>query len=199
MLLRFVLIMFFIFSVASPAFAGFDEGKKAYDSKDWPKALAELKPLADKGDDKAMLLLGNIYSDGDGVPADYKKALEFYEHSAEKNNPIAMLAAAAMYANGIGAEKNTDKANRWFRTAAETGDQTGAFFYAQSFINDNPNPDFYSSYKWFLIASQRGENKQLQEAAKDLAERIARARLTSTEMLKAGKEAKEWQPPAKKS
>ena len=46
-MLRIFLVLALISFLSSPAFAGFKEGKDAYNRKDWVEAITELRPLAE--------------------------------------------------------------------------------------------------------------------------------------------------------
>ncbi len=63
--------------------------KKATDHK-------ALLLLAEKGDADAQFKLGNLYSDGDGVPQDDEKAVAWYLQSAEQGHADAQLSMGDM-------------------------------------------------------------------------------------------------------
>ena len=198
---RFFIFMAVLCFFATPAFAGFEEGKKAYEKQDWVRAITELRPLAEAGDDRAMLLLGNMYSEGYGVMRSYKEALSLYKRAAvEKNNAEAMLAMGAMYTSGRGVEARLNTAKEWFLRAAELGSQQAAFFYATVLFQGNKSatddiqPDAYQSYKWFRIAEKEPPAGHFQQAAKQIADLIAEKRLKAEDVLKADKEAAAWKP-----
>src|SRR2546430_2770568 len=56
--------------VAPFAFSDFEAGWRAYQQDDYPKALSEWQPLAEKGDAHAQAWLGDMYRLGQGVPKD---------------------------------------------------------------------------------------------------------------------------------
>jgi len=201
MLQRFLLVLALLPLLMSPAFAGFEEGKSAYDRKDWVNTVVQLRPLAETGDDRAMILLGNMYNEGLGVVQNQQEALSLYKRAAaEKNNAEAMVAVAAMYTSGIGVGRNLNTSMQWFRRAAMLGDQTGAFFYATILFRGNKSatddikPDFYNSYKWFKIAAQKTQHAKLQQTALELSKRVAQQKLTPEDVARADKEAEAWNP-----
>ena len=197
-----------------PAFAGFEEGRAAYDRKDWRGAITHLRPLAEAGDDRAMVIIGNMYAEGHGVVHNDKEALSLYKRAAtEKNNADAMVAVASFYLNGMGVPRNFKTALEWYQRAAERGNQIGAFFYATMMLRGNKSvtkdvgkddigdvgnndikPDFYIAYKWFLIAAKETEYPKLQTAAAAFAKNIADQKLTPALVAKARKEAAAWKP-----
>ena len=48
--------------LSTPAWGGFDEGKEAYDRKDYATALREWRPLAEQGHAIAQHNLGLLYN-----------------------------------------------------------------------------------------------------------------------------------------
>ena len=76
-------------SLATPAWAGFDEGWAAYQRGDYVTALRELKPLAEQGHAEAQNNLGVKYSEGQGVPQDYVQAHLWYNLAAAQGNDNA--------------------------------------------------------------------------------------------------------------
>lgn len=188
-----------------PAFAGFEEGKSAYDRKDWRTAIAELRPLAENGDDRAMVIIANMYSEGLGVIQNGKEAMSLYKRAAtQKNNTDAMVAIASLYINGGGVAKNFRTAQEWYLHAAELGDPLGAFFYATLTLRgnrkagDDVKPDFYNACKWFLISAKYQKHQKLKRTAEEFARNISRQKLTPEQAAAAAREAGNWAPkPAK--
>lgn len=201
MLQRIVFVLGLISFFSFPAYAGFDEGKKAYDQKQWTQAITELRPLAEAGDDRAMVILGNMYNEGLGVMKDPKEAFSLYKRAAtQKNNADAMVAVAAMYTSGIGVNRNLNASLQWFGRAAQLGNQIGAFFYATVLFRGNKSPDdtisqdTYNAYKWYKIAAKDKKLPKIQQASEKLAKRIADKNLSAEEVAKADKEAVDWKP-----
>jgi TPR repeat protein len=196
-------ILFFIAlfcCLSLPALAGFEEGRAAYDRKDWETTVTELRPLAERGDDRAMVLIGNMYYFGYGVLQSYKEAASLYQRAAAKNNIDAMLALGAMNVSGKGGDINLHSAVQWFEAAAKHGSHSGAFFYALIMARGNKSktddikPDFYNAYKWFRIAGSEGAPPKLQRSAQKFASGIAKKKLTVEQIAKADAEAAAWKP-----
>ncbi len=178
----------------------FARGRRAYDRGDWLKAIFDLRPLAEYGDERAMMLLGNMYASGNGVGKDPKEAFQLYHRAAaQKNNLDGMIAIAAMYQTGLGVGVNTRLAIGWFERAAMLGSQGGAFFYAIHKFQGSKGTtydfksDHEAAYKWFRIAATRGDDKKLRRAAYQTSERLA-ARLTPDRVIEMNKEAADWAP-----
>src|SRR5215469_9385314 len=72
---------------------------------------------ADKDDASALVGVGLLYYNGDGVAQDYGKAREWFEKAAEKDNALAMINLGALYANGRGVVQDYGKAREWYEKA----------------------------------------------------------------------------------
>lgn len=187
-----ILALLFLFT--TPALAGYDEGHAAFARKDWARAIAELRPAAEAGDDRALFLLGRMYLDGNGVVSSPSEALGLYRRAAEKNNTEAMISIAALHQGGIGVKKDPAAARAWFGRAAALGNQAAAFLYAIALFQADP-PDPAGAYKWLKIAAAGKGYAKVAEAAAAALPPVAN-RLTSVERLRLDKEAAAWQPAA---
>ena len=63
--------LLFSLLVAPFAWAGFDEGLRAYEKGDFATALREFRLAADQGNASAQSHLGSMYHEGNGVPQNY--------------------------------------------------------------------------------------------------------------------------------
>ncbi len=115
---------FLCLMLATPTWAGFDEGMAAYERRDYATALREFRPLAEKGDAKAQYNVGLMYHDGSGVPQDYVEAVEWYRKAAEQGYDDAQLSLGLMYREGIGVPQDYVQAHKWFNLAAAQGNKT---------------------------------------------------------------------------
>jgi len=68
--------------LATPSWAGFDEGLAAAKRRDYTTALREFRPLAEQGDALAQHNLGFMYYNGWGVPRDYVRAHKWWSLAA---------------------------------------------------------------------------------------------------------------------
>src|SRR5208283_1550740 len=92
----------FYLMVLSLAYAGFGDGKAAYDGGDYAKAYKEFKDLAEHGNAGAQYFMGKMYELGNGVLQDWGEALKWYLKAAEQGNADAEHNLGYMYANGRG-------------------------------------------------------------------------------------------------
>ena len=73
-----------LFMLATPGWAGIDEGWAAYARGDYAVALREFLPLAQQGNATAQSFLGAMYSAGRGVLQDDTVAMQWYHRAAEQ-------------------------------------------------------------------------------------------------------------------
>ena len=72
--------------LTAPAFADVKDGVDAWQSGNYPAAVAEWRPLALAGDADAQFNLGQAYKLGRGVPADLTQAEDWYRRAAKQGH-----------------------------------------------------------------------------------------------------------------
>jgi TPR repeat protein len=90
-----------------------------------------------KGASTATFILGTVYEDGKGVPADIGKAIELYVSAADRGAYLPCLHLARIYANGKGVPRSPSIAAEWYRRvlAVESEvDDSGAMIEARHFL-----------------------------------------------------------------
>ena len=92
------------------AYAGFDEGKAAYDKGDYAKAYEEFKTLAEQENGDAQNDLGYMYYAGHGVSKDYAEAIKWYRKAADQGHALGQYNLGVMYDKGLGVPKEYDEA-----------------------------------------------------------------------------------------
>ena len=173
--------------LATPAWAGYNEGMDAHKRGDYATVLREFRPPADQGDANAQLQRGLMYYDGQSVPKDDAKALTWFRKAAEQGHPDAQLLVGSMYAEGLGVPMDDAKAVTWFWKAAEQG-HAGAqsnlgFMYYQG--HGVPR-DYVQAHKWFNLAASEGDKTALTN--RDLIVK----KMTPADISKAQRLAREW-------
>ena len=109
--------------LATPAWAGFDEGVAAHKRGDYATALREFRPLAELlGEASAQFNIGIMYDKGQGVAQDYAEAVRWYRKAAAQGNAGAQYNLGVMYGKGQGVAQDYAEAARWYRKAAAQGD-----------------------------------------------------------------------------
>lgn len=96
------------------AHAGIDEGLEAASSGNYAKAVAEIKPLADKGDVLAQYYMGyfNHYGYLTGKP-DHVEAAKWFHKAAEQGEPRAQNYLGMIYEKGDGVKQDPVVAHMW--------------------------------------------------------------------------------------
>lgn len=94
-------------------FADVEDGRKAANRGDFQRALAEWKPLAERGNAEAQFNLGRLYANGDGVPRNYSIAFRWFEAAGRQGHKRAQDAVARMYQYGDGVPRNAQKSALW--------------------------------------------------------------------------------------
>lgn len=89
-----------------PEVATPDAALAAERAGDHNKAIALFSALADAGDSRAMIHIGNKYYTGDGVETDYGKAMEWWLKALHANNGDAPGNIGVLYRDGKGVKQN---------------------------------------------------------------------------------------------
>jgi TPR repeat protein len=97
------------------------EADTAFNSNNYTKALALLKPIAERGNTRAQNGLGLIYGRGLGVPKDLRESFRWHQKAAEQGYGLAQYYLGLMFADGEGVLKDAVEGGKWVRKAAEKG------------------------------------------------------------------------------
>lgn len=118
-------------ALAAPAWAGWEEGKKAFDEGRYTEAFEEWKPAAEEGDANAQFGLAQLYARGVGVPEkDEALANEWFRKAAENGHPVAAYELGRAHLYGEGAEEDHDQAYSYMKKAAEAGHEEARYLLA---------------------------------------------------------------------
>jgi len=85
--------------------------------------LAQLRALAEQGDEFAQNSLGLRYDNGDGVPEDAVEALRWYRLAAEQGYAAAQNNLGFMYSSGEGVPEDDVRAYMWHNLSAAQGNE----------------------------------------------------------------------------
>jgi TPR repeat protein len=113
--------LYLLLSLAAPLWADFKSGLAAYDRADFPAALQEWLPVAERGDANAQFNVGLLYATGKGVKKDPRLAAEWYRKAADQGVGAAQYNLGVMYANGEGLPRDVHEAVKWLQKAADAG------------------------------------------------------------------------------
>lgn len=93
--------------------ADLQAGLGAMGRSDYAMALAELRPLADRGNAEAQFNLGQMYTYGWGVKKDLTQATQWYREAADRGHDRARVMLVNLCEQGLNAEENRPDAQKW--------------------------------------------------------------------------------------
>ena len=105
--------------VAPPAHAdALSRGTAAFDRGDYIRAAQDLVPLAERGNARALGLLGFMYEHGFGVPQNYDAAADLYHSAAAQGDAFGQSRLGLSYDKGHGVSPNLILSYKWLNLAA---------------------------------------------------------------------------------
>lgn len=116
----------------------FNHGMIALSDEDYPRAAQYLRPLAERGDQRAQHWIGYMYLEGLGLPQDFSQALKWLQQSAEQGENGSQYQLARIYAEASGVPRDLVTAHMWFSVAASRGHDRAAVALDQ--IGPHMNP-----------------------------------------------------------
>lgn len=127
--------------------------KEYYTTKYWAEKAAE------QGDVNSMLLLGWLYTRGQGgVKVDEPKAAIWFEKAAEAGSVTAMDVMGDIFRHGDGISKNYKKAVEWYTKAAEKG-HSGAMTSLGNMYHTGEGValNYDETVRWYKLAIEANE------------------------------------------
>jgi TPR repeat protein len=165
------------------------EEKKKEPEMDYAAAFKGLKPLAEKGDEKAQVQVAYLYYTGKGVRQDYKEAAAWFKKAAAKGNMTAQVNLGKMSSTGLGMKQDDAEAAKWFRKAADGKHADGQFSLGLAYLLGKGVPkDGKAAYMWVSLAADQGH-----DMAKRLIAQVG-SEIAPGEAEAGKKMAKEWKP-----
>jgi TPR repeat protein len=105
--------------MASAAHAdALSRGTAAFSRGDYIHAVRDLSPLAQRGNARALGLMGFLYENGFGEPQAYNAAADCYFQGAIQGDPFAQAMLGLMYDKGHGVPEDVILAYKWLDLAA---------------------------------------------------------------------------------
>ncbi len=160
---RMLSAVFLLLATLTPAAAGFDAGLAALHAGNFARALAELEPVAARGDARAKNALVLLYHNGWGVPQDYDRAAALFEQAGEQGLSRAEHNLALLYQAGLGVEQDDAIAATWLKRAGRRGyvpsqSDLGYIYYTGQGV---PR-DLMRAFFWWTLSSQRMDREAAQ-------------------------------------
>ena len=154
---RIALVLAGLLGVATPGQADYLVGMMAFARGDYRAALAEWRPLAERGQAEAQFNLGVLYDGGLGIERDYAQAADWYRRAAEQGHARAQFNLAVLYADGLGLARNYAEAARWYRQAADQGKAEAQFNLGVLYENGlGVIENRTDAARWYLLAAAQG-------------------------------------------
>ena len=101
---------------------------------------------AEQGDVNALVTLGVMYENGQGVTQDLQQAVNWYRKAAELGDVDAELYLGFMYEKGKGVTQDYKQAFKWFSKAADQENER-AKLYLRGFILDKLHLDVANNHR----------------------------------------------------
>ena len=174
-------------------------GDAAYRGGHFSAAADLYKQGAEQGDISAMIKLGNMYQNGQGVTQSDQDAVHWFEKAANSGSAVGMHNLGVANEYGIGCATNYAKAAEWYLKAAEKGYAPAQYnlgsLYANGFMTP---PDNLAGYTWLLIAKRSVARTDpnynfIQTDPPGHAKKLA-SLLTAEQLAEAEAMAEKWKP-----
>jgi TPR repeat protein len=154
----------------------FEAGRVAQARKDYAQARTLYEKAFAGGYVMAANGLGNLYSDGQGVPKDMAQAAQWYKKAADAGEPAAMDALAWLYEIGSGVPKNCPEAIRLYDVSGKLGlsasvNNMGLLYFKGSCVQR----DYAEARHWFEQAIALGDGDVHEQHGQTLLRRPRRA------------------------
>jgi tetratricopeptide (TPR) repeat protein len=138
---------------AGAAVADVKAGVDRWMAGDYSGAVAQWKPLAEKGDADAQFNMGQAYKMGRGVPVNLETAKSWYQKAAAQGHEQAQVNVGLLLYNS----GRRQEALPWIRKGVELGDPRSQYILGTELFNgDLVAKDWPRAYALMLLASDRG-------------------------------------------
>ncbi|KAK3815786.1 MAG: hypothetical protein JOS17DRAFT_820855 [Linnemannia elongata] len=119
--------------------------------------LVQLSIGASQGNTSAQVALGDVYSDGEGVPQDHQSAMDWYLMAANQGDPTGQRRVGFLYHGGLGVLQSYSTALEWFIKAADQGDPGAQYNIGMLYDRgQGVEQDFTQAMQWYLKATKQG-------------------------------------------
>jgi TPR repeat protein len=125
------------------------------------------------------------------VRKDYKRAAAWYRKAAEQGDSLAQVNLGVLYDHGQGVRKDYKQAAAWYRKAAEQGNPRAQSNLSESYIKgQGVRKSYGDAYFWLSLAAPEMKGKERRAAERAL--EVVAAKLTTADLSKTKKRAKQW-------
>ena len=150
MIKKILFLSILFFTAALFADTAYNNGLKAYKSKQYTPALKYFYVSARHYNINAYVELGAMHEYGIGTGTNPQTAFYWYEKAAQRNHPRAQYHLGNLYESGVGVKKDMKKATFWYQKAARNGNKdakirlSGINPQKQSAKDSNGSEGFFS-------------------------------------------------------
>ena len=123
MIKKILFLSILFFGIALLADTAYNNGLKAYQSKQYFPALKYFYVSARHYNVNAYVELGTMHEYGIGTGINLPTAFYWYEKAARRNHPQAQYHLGHLYETGQGVKKDNKKAYTWYHRAAKNGNE----------------------------------------------------------------------------
>ena len=143
-------------SATAPIAPETKRGLEEFNSGRVEQAVRIWKPLADKGDTRAQVFLGNVYGMGKLGKPDFKEARRWWEIAARAGDVQAQFNLGALLLNGDGTNPQPAEGLAWLMEAAAGGSEKGLAYAGQTYTEGSAtNRDEVMAYMLCRTAMTR--------------------------------------------
>jgi hypothetical protein len=144
-------------TLATPASAEatFEEAIALFQDHDYKQAREIALDFAQKGDSRAMAMLGSIYQAGYGVEEDAKEAARWYAQAADKGHQGALFALAMLLLDGSLGAIDRARGIPLLEKSAAAGNGAAQYNLGLIAASGTP-PDWQNAANWFAKAADQG-------------------------------------------
>lgn len=127
------------------------------DTKEIKKCVEWIRTAAIDGNPEGQAILGEMYSEGAGVPENQETAVKWYRKAALQGNDGAQYYLGECYYLGKGVAENDAEAVKWFQKAANQ-EHAGAQYYLGEcyYLGRGVAENDAKAVKWFQKAAEQG-------------------------------------------
>lgn len=162
-----------------PAQAGLREGLIAYDKADYPTAMVELLPEAERGNALAQYKIGTMFASARGVERDLAAASIWFKRAAVQGHARAQLEMARRYCEWRNPDQDCTESLHWLQLSALQGNPDAEFLLSQLYAHGcKLRPDLTQATVWLEKAAGHGSRAaqaelELQRARTDIERALA--------------------------
>ena len=125
-------------------------------TKEIKKCVEWIRTAAIDGNPEGQAILGEMYSEGAGVPENQETAVKWYRKAALQGNADAQYYLGECYYLGKGVAENDAEAVKWFQKAAVQGDTYAQYYLGECYyLGRGVAENDAEAVKWFQKAANQ--------------------------------------------